>query len=100
MKLWSEQVAGMGRERQKDFLDYCQRMTRENFIFNLHRPELVYMTTEEKNFATRFAPFINERNVMKIMEELSEAERHVQQNVNGKMVFFDFALKMIVLLKQ
>lgn len=100
MKLWSEQVSTMGRERQKNFLDYCQRMVRENFIFNLHKPELVYMTTDEMNFASRFSPFINERNVMKMMEELSEAERHVQQNVNAKMVFFDFALKMIVLLKQ
>lgn len=24
MKLWSEQVSGMGRERQKNFLEYCQ----------------------------------------------------------------------------
>jgi len=100
MKLWSEQVAGMGRERQKNFLEYCQRMIRENFIYNLHRKELTYMTLEEQNFATRFAPFVNERNVMGIMDELSEAQKHIEQNVNAKMVFFDFSLKMIVLLKQ
>lgn len=99
MKLWSEQVSGMGRERQKSFLEYCQRMVRENFIYNVHLPELNYMTSDEQNFATRFAPFINERNVMKMMHELSEAQAHVQQNVNAKMIFFDFALKMIVLLK-
>lgn len=29
MKQWSEQVAGMGRERQKNFLEYCQRMIRK-----------------------------------------------------------------------
>ena len=100
MKQWSEQVAGMGRERQKSFLEYGQRMIRENFIFNLHNPNLSYMTLNEQNFATRFAPFINERNVMGLMDELSEAQRHIQQNVNAKMVFFDFSLKMIVLLKQ
>ena len=100
MKLWSEQVSGMGRERQKNFLEYCQRMIRENFIYNLHRKELTYMTLDEQNFATRFAPFVNERNVMGIMDELSEAQKHIEQNVNAKMVFFDFSLKMIVLLKQ
>ena len=100
MKMWSEQVASMGRERQKNFLEYCQRMIRENFIYNLHRKELTYMTLEEQNFATRFAPFVNERNVMGIMDELSEAQKHIEQNVNAKMVFFDFSLKMIVLLKQ
>lgn len=99
MKLWSEQVAGMGRERQKNFLNYCQRMVRENFVYNFRQPELSYMTTNEQNFSVRFAPFINERNVMDIMNELSEAQLHVEQNVNAKMVFFDFSLKMIVLLK-
>ena len=100
LKLWSEQVAGMGRERQKNFLDYCQRMTRENFIHNLHQPEMNYLTRPEENFATRFAPFVNERNVAGIMVELEEAQLHIGQNVNPKMVFFDFALKMIMLLKQ
>lgn len=100
MKEWSEQVASMGRERQKSLLEYCQRLVRENFMFNFHQSELTYMTSDEENFATRFAPFINERNVIRIMEELSEAQTHIQQNVNAKMVFFDFSLKMIVLLKQ
>lgn len=100
MKQWSEQLAGMGRERQKNFLAYAQRMIRENFIYNLHRKEMNYMTLPEQNFAVRFAPFINERNVMGMMNELSEAQIHIEQNVNARMVFFDFSLKMIVLLKQ
>lgn len=100
MKEWSEQIAGMGRERQKSFLAYCQRMIRESFIYNFHCPELNYLNTEENQFSSRFAPFINERNVWGIMEELSEAQVHIEQNVNARMVFFDFSLKMIVLLKQ
>lgn len=100
LKQWSEQVAGLGRERQKNFLDYCQRMIRENFIYNLHQPEMNYLIRPEENFAIRFAPFVNERNVVGIMEELSEAQLHIVQNVNPRMVFFDFALKMIMLLKQ
>lgn len=100
MKLWSENLAGIGRERQKHFLTFCQRMIRENFIYNFHQPELTYLSVEEKNFSNRFAPFINEGNVIGIMNELNEAQRHIGQNVNAKMVFFDFALKMIVLLLQ
>ena len=100
MRKWSEQVAALGRERQKDFLAYCQRLIRENFIYNFHREELNYQTREENDFSKNFARFVNERNVIPIMEELSAAERDVEQNVNPKMVFFDFALKMIVLLIQ
>lgn len=100
MKQWSETLAGMGRERQKHFLTYCQRMIRENFICNFRNPSLNYLNQEEQNFSTRFAPFVNERNVFGIMDELSEAQRHIEQNVNARMVFFDFSLKMIVLLVQ
>lgn len=100
MKQWSETLAGMGRERQKHFLSYCQRMIRENFIYNFRQSSLNYLSQEEQNFSSRFAPFVNERNVIGIMDELSEAQRHIEQNVNARMVFFDFALKMIVLLVQ
>jgi len=100
MKLWSENLATMGRERQKNFLAYVQRMVRENFINNFNMPSIVFMNEEEEKFSSRFSPFINERNVMGIMDELNEAEKHISQNVNARMVFFDFALKMIVLLVQ
>lgn len=100
MKQWSETLAGMGRERQKQFLQYCQRMIRENFIYNFHDPSITFLSEEERNFSSRFAPFVNERNVIGIMDELSEAQRHIEQNVNARMVFFDFSLKMIVLLVQ
>lgn len=99
MKQWSENLASLGRERQKNFLEYCQHMTRENFIYNFHRPELNYMSDDEANFAVKFAPFINENNVIGIMEELAKAQFHIGQNVNPKIVFFDLSLKMILLIK-
>ncbi|MBQ5644806.1 MAG: DNA polymerase III subunit delta [Bacteroidaceae bacterium] len=99
MKAWSEQVAALGRERQKRLLDYCQRMIRENFIMNFREEEMIYMSQAERNFSVRFSPFVNERNIFGIMEELSEAQRHIEQNVNAKMVFFDMSLRMIVWIK-
>ena len=100
MRQWADKVAGMGREPQKNFLIYCQRMIRESFICNFHCSEINYMNADETNFTSRFAPFVNEKNIFGIMDELSEAQRHIEQNVNAKMVFFDLALKMIMLLKQ
>lgn len=100
MRKWSEQMAGMGREKQKAFLEYSLRLIRENFVYNFRLPELNYMTKEEAEFAKNFARFVNERNVIKIMDEINRAARDIEQNTNPKMVFFDFALKMIVLLIQ
>lgn len=100
MHEWSERVSTWGREKQKNFLEYAQRLVRENFVHNFRRPELNYMTRQEADFSKNFARFINERNVFGIMEELSAAQRDIEHNVNPRMVFFDFALKMIVLLIQ
>lgn len=100
MRQWADTAASLGREPQKNFLIYCQRMIRESFICNFHRPEINYMNADETNFTSRFAPFVNEKNIFGIMDELSEAQRHIEQNVNAKMVFFDLSLKMIMLLKQ
>lgn len=100
MQQWSEEVSAMGRERQKRLLDSFQRLMRENFIYNFHRPEMNFMSAGERAFSSRFAPFINERNIILITDELSSAQRDITQNVAARMVFFDLALKMTVLLKQ
>lgn len=99
LKQWTDDIAAIGREGQKSFLMNAQRLVRENFILNFHQNELNYMSAPEKEFSTKFAPFINERNVIKIFEELELAQRQIEQNVNAKMVFFDVSLKMIMLLK-
>lgn len=98
--LWADKIAQLAREKQKLFLDYCQKMTRENFIYNFGMHEMNYQNLEEANFSVNFARFINERNVIGLMNEISAAQRDIEQNTNSKMVFFDFALKIIMLLKQ
>ena len=100
MRQWSERVAAIGRERQKHLLEYCQRLIRENFIYNFRQEKMNYMTREEQQFAQNFARFINERNVIPFMEELAACQTDIEQNVNAKMVFYDLALKITLLLKK
>jgi DNA polymerase-3 subunit delta' len=99
LKKWSEIAAtNYGREKQRRMLNYFSRMVRENFMYNFKQAELCYMTQEEENFSSKFARFINEANVIEISELLQKARRDIGQNANGKIVFFDLALQMIVLL--
>ena len=100
LRKWSEQMAAMGREKQKRWLNYFLRMTRENFVYNFHEEELNYMTESEEDFAQNFARFVNEANVLPISDLANLAIRDIGQNANAKIVFFDFALQMIVLLLQ
>ena len=74
-------------------------MIRENFIMNFKRNEMLYMSDSEREFSIRFSPYVNERNIFGIVDELSQAQRHIEQNVNAKMVFFDMSLRMIVWIK-
>ncbi len=100
MRQWADQVSGLGRERQKRMLEYFQRLVRENFVSNFRQPQLVYMTDEEEAFARNFARFINERNVIPFTEELAACQAEIEQNVSPRMVFFDLALKITLLLKK
>ncbi len=99
LKKWSESVAAFGREKQKRMLAYFNRMTRENFMYNFRTPELNYMTEEEERFATNFSPFVNEANVIGMSELLEKAQHDIGRNANAKIVFFDLALQMIILLR-
>lgn len=98
LKKWSESIAAFGREKQKRMIVYCHRMVRESFMYNFHCPELCYMTLDEENFAKRFAPFINEYNVIEMTEMFEHALRDISQNANSKMVFFDIAMQTIILI--
>ena len=98
LKKWSEVVSTFGREKQKRMLDYFMHMLRESFMYNFRQPELSYMTQDEENFAKNFARFINEANIIDISNLFEESKRFIAQNANPKIVFFDLALKIIVLL--
>ena len=100
LKTWSERMASLGREKQKRFLDYFLRLVRENFMYNFKQEELCYMTQREEDFAKNFARFINEANVLPIYDLINKAIRDIGQNANAKIVFYDMALQMIVLLIQ
>ena len=100
MKLKSDEFASMGRERQKSFLAYAQRMIRENFLYCLQVQDINYLNRKEAEFAVNFSPYIKNDNVIAFMDDLALAERHIESNVNARMVFFDLSMKIAVLLKK
>ena len=98
LKRWAEACSALGRDKQRRMIAYFQRQIRENFIYNFHNPELNYQTQQEAGFSRNFARFINEANVIGINDLFQRAYRDIGQNANAKIVFYDIALKMIVLL--
>ena len=75
-----------------------QRLTREYFMYNFHKPELNYLTVEEEKFAVKFSPFINEGNVIGMYELFQRVIRDIGQNASAKIQFFDLTMKMAMLI--
>ena len=100
LRKWSVEVAALGREGSMRFYDYCAHLVRENFILNIGDLNLVSMAPDELEFSRRFSPFINVVNVERIFDTLTAARNDTGLNANGKIVAFDLAVKMILLIKQ
>ncbi|MDE6269916.1 MAG: DNA polymerase III subunit delta' [Muribaculaceae bacterium] len=100
LRAWSNELAKEGREAIMTFFEYATRMLRENFIYALRVDRLNYMNPEEAAFSSRFAPFVNERNVEQLMLAFEDAYRDIAGNANAKIVCFDLAIKVILLLRQ
>ncbi|MBQ5925859.1 MAG: DNA polymerase III subunit delta', partial [Paludibacteraceae bacterium] len=100
IRQWTEQVSKLTRDGQVRFLQKAQKMIRENFILRLNNRQLTYMNKAEMEFASKFARFIHEKNVVLIMEELALAEAQIAQNGNAKIILFHLEILLYKLLKR
>ncbi|MEI6047358.1 MAG: DNA polymerase III subunit delta [Bacteroidota bacterium] len=98
---WSEEIAATGREAQKNFISFSLRILRENLMLSLDQKKnsLVFLTGEEAIFSGNFHPFINQKNIYPLTEELNLVYSHVEANGNAKIIFLDLALKVTRLIR-
>lgn len=99
LKDWSEQAASLKREKSRRFIAFASRQIRGNFLAGMGLSELDELDTPDKEFSKKFSAFIHEGNVEEISTNLTEAARDISANGNPRIVFFDLALQMIVLIK-
>lgn len=92
---WSEQIATLGRETQKKFLQFCIDMFRQALLLNYQTTSLVYMEPKVEKFKLEnFAPFVNGNNINAIFQELSDALYHIERNGNAKIILTDLSIKL------
>ena len=97
---FSSTVKGIGREKQKELLDYGLRIIRNSLLFNNNLAEIVMLPEDEKVFNSKFAPFINPANLAQIAALFEEAIRQIERNGNAQIIFTDMSFKMVGLLKK
>jgi DNA polymerase-3 subunit delta' len=98
---WSDEMAGTGREAQKNFISYSLRILRENLMLSLEQSKnkLVYLAGEEASFSQKFHPFITRKNIFPLSDELNLAYSHIEANGNAKIIFLDLALRVTRVLR-
>ena len=97
---FSANIKTLGREKQKELLDYGLRIIRNSLLFNNNLAQIVMLPEDEKTFNSKFAPFVNPANLAQIAELFEEAIRQIERNGNAQIIFTDVSFKMVGLLKK
>ena len=96
---WTNEIAGFSKEKQKDFLMYMLKVTRDNFLITEGAENKVVHRPEEAEFSIKFHKYINERNVFTIVKELESAYNHLERNGNPKIILLDMMLSIARIIK-
>lgn len=97
---WVDQVAILGREKQKLLLSYGLRIFRESLILHYGDKSLQRIYPNESGFLLKFYSFINGANCIQIIELFNKYHYHIERNANPKILFADLSFKIIPLLRK
>jgi DNA polymerase-3 subunit delta' len=91
--VWIDENASSGREKQKQFLQYGLEVFRDCLMYNFGDKNLVRLSGQEKQFLEKFAPFVNQKNYERLVEEFNSNYYYIERNANPKILFMDLILK-------
>ena len=92
---WVEKISRNSREEQKSFLRFCLQMFRNSIVGHYTNGEILVLTTEQKSFLDKFAPYINHNNIILLSEAIEDAHYHIERNANPKILFMDLSWKIL-----
>jgi DNA polymerase-3 subunit delta' len=95
---FTDQLAKMGRENQKNFLRYGISFIRECCLLLAGAGNLVHLPAAELETAQKMTGVMNLAQAEAISAELEKAHYHVERNANPKILFLDVSLQIIKIL--
>lgn len=97
--LVANDIKPLGREKQKEFLEYGLNIFHNSLLFNNNMPDDVLLPADEKNFTKNFAPFVNIKNIEQICGLFEESINQIERNGNASIIFTDNSFKITKLLR-
>jgi len=95
-----DQIAGWGRENQKNFLKYGISFLRECSLLLSGAEELVKLPVSAMETAKKLSTHVLNLNMAEaIISELEKAHYHIERNANPKILFLDVSLQLVKIIK-
>nr|WP_121269932.1 hypothetical protein [Pedobacter schmidteae] len=100
LTIFVEQIAGWGRENQKNFLKYGISFLRECSLLLSGADELVKLPARALETAKKLSVHVLDLNMADaIIAELEKAHYHIERNANPKILFLDVSLQLVKIIK-
>jgi DNA polymerase III subunit delta' len=92
---WIEEVAKLGREKQKQFLRYFNHLLQQSIRLRIiGAAETALLPDKERDFALRLNKLTDISQQQAIIEELDKASYYIERNAQAKMLFHALTLKL------
>ena len=91
---WCSDIYVLGREDQKAFLSFGIQFFRDAFLKNYSLDDIIYFKSQNDFDLSKFAPYVNTQNIIKIISLFEETHYSLSRNGNEKMLFTNLALKL------
>jgi len=97
---FTEQIAGWGRENQKNFLKYGISFLRECALLISGAEQLVRLPALALDTARRLSAHVLTLQMTEVLiAELEKAHYHVERNANPKILFLDVSLQLVKIIR-
>lgn len=94
-----DSASKLGRENQKNLLQYGVNLIRECIMIISGAEELVHLQSSEMDFVKNFSKHLDLAQAEALVNELEKAHYHVERNANPKILFLDVSLQFVKILK-
>ncbi|HSB92455.1 MAG TPA: hypothetical protein VLC28_05025 [Flavitalea sp.] len=91
---WIEEISKMGREKQKQFLKYCNHLLGQSIRASIIPEELDQYTEKERDFVNRLNSVAGVAEQEALISELDNAAYYIERNANPKMLFHALTIKL------
>lgn len=99
MAAWTETFADLGRENQKQFLQYALHFMREYMLLKTTGNDQVRLLPEELKTAQNLSKIIGFGQIERITKLFNDCSFYIERNANQKLLFLDASIQLNKILR-